>query len=93
MFSPLFDRHVFHRLVSTVTYKRLNFVQFLQGLTFNDVIQRSVFVSDQREVVVGVIRRIEPNFEPDNISVDMCYSCNLLHELNFQNQIGEVSCM
>jgi hypothetical protein len=65
----------------------------LQGLTFSDIIQKSAFVYDQREVVVGVIRRIEPNFEPYNMSPDMCYSCNLLHELNSQNQNGKVSYM
>lgn len=48
-------------------------------------------MSDQREVVVDVIRRIEPNFEPYNISPDICYSCNLLHELNNQNENGKVS--
>jgi abortive infection bacteriophage resistance protein len=69
----------------------MNFGLFLQGFTFNDIIQKSVFVSDQREVVVSVIRRIEPNFEPYNISPDMCYSCNLLRELNSQNQNGMVS--
>ncbi|XP_021914450.1 DNA-directed RNA polymerase, mitochondrial isoform X2 [Zootermopsis nevadensis] len=60
-----------------------------KGLTFKDIIQKSVFVSDQREVVVDVIRRIEPNFEPYNISPDICYSCNLLHELNNQNENGK----
>lgn len=66
-------------------------VHLLQGLTFNDIMQKSVFVSDQREVVVDVIRRIEPNFEPDSILPDMCYACNLLHELNSENQSGKVS--
>jgi len=63
----------------------------LQGLTFNDVIQNSVFVSDQREVVVDVIRRIEPNFEANIVLPDVCYSCNLLHELNSKNKFGKVS--
>lgn len=63
----------------------------LQGLTFHDVIQKSVFVSDQREVVVDVIRRIEPNFEADSVLPHVCYSCNLLLELNSKNAIGKVS--
>jgi hypothetical protein len=63
----------------------------LQGLTFNDVIQKSVFVSDQREIVMNVIRRIEPNFEAYSILPDMCYACNLLHELNSENRNGKVS--
>lgn len=60
-----------------------------KGLTFNDVIQKSVFVSDQREVVVDVIRRMEPNFEPDSVLPDLCYACNLLHELNSENRSGK----
>lgn len=62
-----------------------------QGLTFNDIMQNSVFVSDQREVVVDVIRRIEPNFEANIVLPDICYSCNLLLELNSKNEFGEVS--
>jgi len=62
-----------------------------QGLTFNDIIQNSVFVSDQREVVVDVIRRIEPNFEANILLPDVCYSCNLLHGLNSTNEFGKVS--
>jgi abortive infection bacteriophage resistance protein len=63
----------------------------LQGLTFNEIMQNSVFVSDQREVVVDVIRRIEPNFEANIVLADVCYSCNLLNELNSKNEIGKVS--
>jgi len=62
-----------------------------QGLTFNDIIQNSVFESDQREVVVDVIRRIEPNFEANIVLPDVCYSCNLLLELNSKNEFRKVS--
>jgi hypothetical protein len=65
----------------------------LQGITFSDVIQKSVFVSDQREIVVDVIRRIQPNFEAHSILPDMCYACHLLHELNSENRNGKVSCL
>jgi len=60
-------------------------------LTFNDIIQNSVFESDQREVVVDVIRRIEPNFEANIVLPDVCYSCNLLLELNSKNEFRKVS--
>jgi hypothetical protein len=85
-----YEPHIYTQCIGVL---RENLVLLLQGLTFNDVIQKSVFVADQREIVVDVIRRIEPNFEAHSILPDMCYACNLLHELNSEDRSGKVSCL
>ncbi len=52
------------------------------NFTLNDVLDKSVFVRDQREVVLRAIRIVEPNFEPCYSPVDIRYSNKLLNNLN-----------
>ncbi|KAJ4450804.1 hypothetical protein ANN_02234 [Periplaneta americana] len=54
----------------------------MQGLTFSDVMNDSIFVSDQREKILEVLERIDPDFKPDTKLSDIQYSCNLVEELN-----------
>lgn len=53
--------------------------------TFGDVMQNSIFVSDQKEAALNAINRIDPEFRYINPNVpETCYSCSLLKELNFK---------
>ncbi|KAJ9581673.1 hypothetical protein L9F63_023149, partial [Diploptera punctata] len=51
--------------------------------SFRDIIQRSTFVSDQKDMVLKAIRRVDPKFRLSKPDIpDTCYSCSLLNELN-----------
>ncbi|PSN42978.1 hypothetical protein C0J52_13214 [Blattella germanica] len=52
------------------------------NLTFNDVMQRSTFLSDQREMALRAISIIDPDFIYTDDMPDTCYSCSLMQELN-----------
>ncbi|XP_066992363.2 DNA-directed RNA polymerase, mitochondrial [Anabrus simplex] len=52
------------------------------GFSFNDIMQKCIFVADQRETVLQAIQRIDPDFVPVIPPPDTCYSCSLLLELN-----------
>lgn len=52
------------------------------NFTLNDILDKSIFVRDQREIVLKAIRIIEPNFEPCYSPIDLQYSNKLLNNLN-----------
>ncbi|XP_048479577.1 DNA-directed RNA polymerase, mitochondrial isoform X3 [Plutella xylostella] len=62
-----------------------------EGITLNDLLDKSVFENDQREVVLKAIRRLEPDFEPVYTPPDLDYNCPLLNDLNLEhteNRLG-----
>lgn len=54
----------------------------LQGITLNDLLDKSKFLLDQRETVLKAIRIIEPLFEPVYTPPALDYNCSLLEGLN-----------
>lgn len=63
--------------------REFNFCKIvLQGILLNDIVNRSKFVSDQREIVLAAIRRIEPQFEPIYTPPKALYNNDLVNHLN-----------
>ncbi|KAI5638464.1 DNA-directed RNA polymerase, mitochondrial [Phthorimaea operculella] len=52
-----------------------------QNITLNDLLDKSKFLYDQREVVLNAIRRIDPDFEPSYTPPVLNYDCPLLDTL------------
>lgn len=52
------------------------------GISLNMIMDRSKFVSDQREIVLDAIQSIEPNFKPQYTPPEVAYSNPLLDKLN-----------
>ncbi|XP_068617783.1 DNA-directed RNA polymerase, mitochondrial [Battus philenor] len=53
-----------------------------KGITLNDLLDKSKFIYDQREMVLKAVRRIQPQFEPCYTPPDLDYNCPLLEKLN-----------
>ncbi|XP_059618016.1 DNA-directed RNA polymerase, mitochondrial [Phlebotomus argentipes] len=53
-----------------------------QEISLNDIMDKSKFVSDQREIVLDTIHRLEPGFTPSYTPPELTYSNNLLNSLN-----------
>uniref|UniRef100_A0A7G3AR83 DNA-directed RNA polymerase n=1 Tax=Lutzomyia longipalpis TaxID=7200 RepID=A0A7G3AR83_LUTLO len=53
-----------------------------QGISLNDIMDRSKFLGDQREIVLDTIHRLEPNFVPTYTPPVLTYSNELLNSLN-----------
>ncbi|GLG94679.1 DNA-directed RNA polymerase [Gryllus bimaculatus] len=74
------------RLQKSVTHKSLlqNWLESMKnaGWSPNDLMSKTLFVADQREVVLNAIQFVLPCFEPEYTPPDTCYSCELLRELN-----------
>lgn len=51
-------------------------------ISLNDLIDKSIFLSDQRDVVLHAIRLIEPTFEPIYTPPNITYNNKLLNQLN-----------
>lgn len=52
------------------------------GFTLNDIVDKSVFVSDQRDIVVKAIRFLDPSFVVEYTPSELNYSNNLVNALN-----------
>nr|CAD7411656.1 unnamed protein product [Timema poppensis] len=52
------------------------------GITLNDMFVKSTFLSDQREMALKGVLKLQPSFEPVIPPPDTCYSCSLLRELD-----------
>ena len=78
----------FKIIYSSYVINSLYYSIMFQEYTFRDVLLKSVFVLDQKEMVLNAIRRIEPDFQCINPDPpDTCYSCSLLQELNLNKVI------
>ncbi|KAJ2945772.1 hypothetical protein O0L34_g614 [Tuta absoluta] len=55
-----------------------------KNITLNDLLDKSKFLYDQREVVLRAIRRIEPGFEPSYTPPALDYACPLLDTLQLK---------
>nr|CAD7259066.1 unnamed protein product [Timema shepardi] len=53
-----------------------------KGITLNDMFVKSTFLSDQREMALKGVLKLQPSFEPVIPPPDTCYSCSLLRELD-----------
>ncbi|XP_055642292.1 DNA-directed RNA polymerase, mitochondrial [Toxorhynchites rutilus septentrionalis] len=53
-----------------------------KGISMNDVLDHSKFVHDQREIVVGLFRVLQPGFEPKYTAPVLHYCNHLLNPLN-----------
>lgn len=53
-----------------------------EGITLNDIVDKSVFVSDQRDIVVKAIRFLEPRFVVEYTPSELNYSNILVNALN-----------
>uniref|UniRef100_W8B9K7 DNA-directed RNA polymerase n=2 Tax=Ceratitis capitata TaxID=7213 RepID=W8B9K7_CERCA len=52
------------------------------GITLNQIMDRSMFTADQRDIALDAIRRIEPDFTPIYTPPVINYNNNLLNDLN-----------
>lgn len=52
------------------------------GLTMNDILDRSKFTHDQRDVVLALLRSLEPSFEPAYRPPILTYNNHLVDALN-----------
>ena len=52
------------------------------NISLNDIVDNSVFLKDQRDVVLHAIRILEPTFEPIYTPPNINYSNKLLDKLN-----------
>ncbi|XP_053957497.1 DNA-directed RNA polymerase, mitochondrial isoform X1 [Anastrepha ludens] len=52
------------------------------GITLNQIMDRSVFTADQRDIALDAIRRIEPDFSPIYTPPVLSYNNKLLDNLN-----------
>ncbi|KPI99844.1 DNA-directed RNA polymerase, mitochondrial [Papilio xuthus] len=55
------------------------------GITLNDLLDKTKFVYDQREVVLTAIRRLQPDFEPSYTPPVLDYDCPLLEKLKLSD--------
>lgn len=55
---------------------------FFQKISPNDIMDKSMFVYDQREVVLDTIRKILPQFQPTYTAPKITYTNPLLLNLN-----------
>lgn len=53
-----------------------------RGITLNDILDKSKFVYDQREIVIDVLHKIDPNFVQFYTPPVITYSNRLLNNLN-----------
>lgn len=60
-------------------------VRSFQGISLNDLLDKSKFVKDQRETVLEAIRTIDPFFEPVYTPSVLDYECPLLEKLKLQD--------
>ncbi|KAG6451382.1 hypothetical protein O3G_MSEX007099 [Manduca sexta] len=58
-----------------------NMIMQDKGISLNDLLDKSKFLYDQREVVLKAIRRIQPGFEPQYTPPVLDYVCPLLDKL------------
>ena len=63
----------------------IQYTIFFQGLTLNDLLDKSNFLYDQRETVLKAIKRLEPHFEPKYTLPPLDYICPLLDKLKLEN--------
>lgn len=59
-----------------------------KGITLNDLLDKSKFLYDQREVVLNAIRNIVPTFTPTYTPPKLDYDCPLLDGINLDNVCG-----
>lgn len=50
-------------------------------MTLNDLLDKSKFLYDQREVVLDAVRRLDPTFVPEYTPPVLDYDCRLLEEI------------
>lgn len=55
-----------------------------QGFSLNQIMDRSKFISDQRDIALDAIRRIHPDFTPVYVPPQLGYNNELLNDLNAQ---------
>lgn len=73
------------KLIST------NQALYFQGVTLNDLLNKSKFLYDQREVVLKAVRRLDPDFTPVYTAPELDYVCPLLENLKLdqiEDRIG-----
>lgn len=58
-----------------------------QGISYDEVMNKADFVSDQREVILSVIRKVHPDYIPTYQHPDVQYTCGLLENLNCPEQL------
>ncbi|XP_076661503.1 mitochondrial RNA polymerase [Halictus rubicundus] len=54
----------------------------INGITLNEMFNKTHFKHNQRENVLKVIRLHRPNFDPPHSTVDLGYMCNLLNKVH-----------
>lgn len=57
-----------------------------QGFSLNQIMDRSKFISDQRDIALDAIRRVRPKFTPVYMPPQLGYDNELLNDLNAQVQ-------
>lgn len=60
-------------------------VFFFQNITLNDLLDKTKFLYDQREMVLQAIHRIEPNFQPQYTAPVLDYNCPLLDKITLDH--------
>ncbi|XP_028178400.1 DNA-directed RNA polymerase, mitochondrial [Ostrinia furnacalis] len=56
-----------------------------KGMTLNDLLDKSKFLYDQREVVLAAVRRLDPGFVPQYTPPVLDYNCPLLEEIKLEH--------
>ncbi|XP_045774865.1 DNA-directed RNA polymerase, mitochondrial isoform X2 [Maniola jurtina] len=56
-----------------------------KGLTLNDLLDKTKFLQNQREVVLKAVRRLDPHFEPVYTPPALDYDCPLLENIKLEN--------
>lgn len=59
----------------------LTIIILLQNITLNDLLDKTKFLYDQREVVLKAIHRIQPDFQPQYTPPILDYNCPLLEKI------------
>lgn len=55
-----------------------------QGFSLSQIMDRSKFISDQRDIALDAIRRVQPDFTPVYVPPQLGYDNELLNDLNAQ---------
>ncbi|CAH2250120.1 jg6847 [Pararge aegeria aegeria] len=56
-----------------------------QGLTLNDLLDKTKFLHNQREMVLKAVRRLDPHYEPNYTPPELDYDCPLLDRIRLDN--------
>ena len=60
-------------------------IQLFQNITLNDLLDKTKFLYDQREVVLQAIHRLQPDFQPHYTPPVLDYKCPLLDKITLDH--------